>query len=519
MYKSRVTTDYLLRNLILQELKKEVEFAISKSTLPVVYLDFAKWSNREIPRSLDTPMWQAITKIQKFISVAMPPNRRTVSGPEYDEAIRRLDPLSSPGFPWNKKYKTRRNWVANEDHQAHVKWWIKHGECIWNISPKEEIRKIAKLEADQVRDFMAGLVEENVICNIALADFSDYMNENWRLTPFTVGMSPMHGGWDFRIRRWPNHITKCSDVDGAKFDGSVESWCYDVLYYIVSPFLDDIDPVEIAGEIVGTRRYLFLKLCERWKESICVFADGTGCWKWGCNPSGASWTIWVNTFIMAFFRYWHIYDMIHTGELDIDPDEIDNYFNFDFHGDDSVQGACPGYEKYIDANRFNEWAETKGLLVRLTTDGSGLIHEVEYLSHNTIKVNDIWLPVHKTPDKLMASAALKSQKSIPKCSHIDCPGWSDKSYHLARLGGIATQLWPNQEYYQKLARVYQQYVDVYDEYYQNDIHWAEAKRNWLGYKACEALWVNPESAAPPEQSWLILRGTRFKFSEPLEKEL
>jgi len=495
--RNRVQPDAVMRSLINNAWGERIDFAVSLPNLNALYMDFSKWSNTEVPRdwTSDRSILGSIQKLKDIISVGIP---EVVTGPEYHEAYRALDPLSSPGFPWNKLHKTRRDWVNHVDHEAAVLWWIRHGECIWNVSPKEEIRSLKKLESDQVRAFMAGLVEENIVAIVALGDVSDQLCKNWRKLPFTVGMSTKHGGWNYRIKRWPHWATECRDKDGFKFEGSIESWMYDVLYEVVSPFIDDTKQVYICGEAVGTRRFLFRLLCDRWKESPCVFGDGVGCWKWGCNPSGASWTIWVNTIIMAFFRYWHLLDKGLT------IDEIDENFAFDFHGDDSVDGATPDYAKWTEVGEFNSWAKSRGLSVYLKTEHFGRVHEVEYLSSFSVLREGIYLPVHKTPEKLLASAALKAKFELPKCSHANCPGWSVKSYHLARLAGICTELWPDPTVYAKVSRVYREYKDLYDRELCNDLHWNEAQKQFLGNEYLRRLWMTQEAVAPliPESAFV-----------------
>jgi hypothetical protein len=190
---------------------------------------------------------------------------------------------------------------------------------------------------------------------------------------------------------------------------------------------------------------------------------------------------------MCLKRYWHLYDR------GLSPEEVDANFAFDFHGDDSVDGATPLYAKWTEVEEFNDWAKTRGMSVRLKTEHTGAIHEVEYLSQHSVKRDGMWLPVHKTPAKLLASAALKAPSELPSCSHgPECPGWSRYSYHLARLAGIATELWPDPRVYEVISNVYERYKATYDDSLKNDVHWNEAQHIFLGDVALSRLWMDPE---------------------------
>lgn len=140
----------------------------------------------------------------------------------FDDALANITKSTSPGYPWNKGYKTKGMLIEVVDEVAFLRscivqilqtgkldaTWVCKGisyhltHVYWQSSPKGEIRPIDKLlhpdpEKRKTRTFMCGDILSWFLGYMLYGDQNDAFLEMSRTSDWSaVGMSPFYGGWD-----------------------------------------------------------------------------------------------------------------------------------------------------------------------------------------------------------------------------------------------------------------------------------------------------------------------------------
>jgi len=265
----------------------------------------------------------------------------------FDAACDSMELSASPGFPWNKAYKTKRDCLLNERDQLrlivqqiidgtfthYVFQGVTYNHFYWLTSPKSEIRPLEKLVNDEkskrkCRTFMCSDIVTHII------GFMLYRNQNDNLLSraedkfswSAVGLNPWYGGWD-RMSR------------GLLRRGDVEFRCLDASHMEAS--LGDAIQTEIYearnSQLHAPERlkdWFFLQLT----QSLIIDLDGFVCQKFGKNPSGCYNTLTDNTLaLQKVFLY----------ELALNTENVDEileaYYSIPIKmmGDDSITALDP----------------------------------------------------------------------------------------------------------------------------------------------------------------------------------
>jgi hypothetical protein len=229
----------------------------------------------------------------------------------FDETVDHTDYMlsASPGFPWNKKYKTKRDCLENErvliksiidrifdDGIVSYDFLGEHYDNVfWLTSPKSEIRDINKLNnADpkkrKTRTFMCGDIITHTV------GFMLYKNQNDSLIAYpakdswiAVGMNPWYGGWD---RLCKSLLRNGSDsfhcYDASHMEASVSSAVQGAIYDVRNAAIRNAAQTRVAQE------WFQLQVT----NSLIIDVDGRLCMKFGKNPSGNFNTLVDNTFAL-----------------------------------------------------------------------------------------------------------------------------------------------------------------------------------------------------------------------------
>jgi len=117
----------------------------------------------------------------------------------FDEVHTSTEQGRSPGFPWNKKYRTTEEFWSSPDIGYLETYWEKSGRdafCVWNCFDKEELRKTEKVKAKNNRQINGCPAEYKYAMNrYVLAQNQEFYSSHLK-TMSAVGINPFNGGWE-----------------------------------------------------------------------------------------------------------------------------------------------------------------------------------------------------------------------------------------------------------------------------------------------------------------------------------
>lgn len=264
----------------------------------------------------------------------------------FEEAIPLIELSASPGFPWNRKYATKRAALLPQSEGGSLELiksivdkifidgevdfhfeGVNYTECFWLTSPKSEIRVISKITDDDVskrktRTFMCGDLITHIV------GFMLYKNQNDNLlrdpNPSSwvgVGLNPYFGGWDTMARVLTrNNPVKMHCADASHMEASLSKPIQDVIYEnrnknlqymkadvnripVIQSDVDvkntsvfpDPDEKKWVSSVQNAKTWFFGQV----SDSLIIDINGRLCQKYGKNPSGSFNTLTDNTFALV----------------------------------------------------------------------------------------------------------------------------------------------------------------------------------------------------------------------------
>jgi len=143
-----------------------------------------------------------------------------------DEVVSRLNLKTSCGYPFNKWYSTKEEFLKLHDINLLMDWYYRDiadfdGPLqFWGSFLKEEIRLFEKLKEGSIRQVNGC----NMLYLIALSrftlDYNDQFIKNWKILPSAVGFNPLSVDWDFLMKQ-KEQYRKHLSVDTVKWDASM----------------------------------------------------------------------------------------------------------------------------------------------------------------------------------------------------------------------------------------------------------------------------------------------------------
>ena len=132
---------------------------------------------------------------------------------DLDEGHKDVDLTTSPGYPWNIKYKTKKDLYESTDYSFFLNYCEKDWErmlesnswYVFSNSLKEEVRPDEKIKANKIRTFTASPAEAVVTGNRLFGHMNEKFIESHLKNASVVGMNPFKGGWDQAYRKLKNH--------------------------------------------------------------------------------------------------------------------------------------------------------------------------------------------------------------------------------------------------------------------------------------------------------------------------
>jgi len=341
-----------------------------------------------------------------------------------DEAWAQMDKTKSPGYPWNKVYKTKQQVIDNEgqllrliiaDILAGRKPRFKFNGCdydnlFYQTSPKGEFKPLEKIinpdpEKRKTRTFLCCDIVTHTLNYMVFAEQNDnllhaHKNGRW----MRLGMTPFYGGWDAEARYLMNSEAKrffnCYDLKHC--EASLKEQVLRLIYamrFLVIIFGDEYNP-----EIL--KNFIFNQTC----YSYVIDVDGWLCMMFGCNPSGGFCTLSDNCFAVELTALYSLAKKYRTLPLLM---EAVSKHNVSIMGDDSVFPVHSDFEDLVaDASDLGFEYVPEALNVD--------IHNVVFLNNRFHMMSTgIFVPCANM-DKIRANIYFHFKKRSWRLAYVKC---------------------------------------------------------------------------------------------------
>lgn len=248
----------------------------------------------------------------------------------FDEAVNSMELSASPGFPWNGKYKTKREVLLPQAEGGQLELVAeivqqvldcgqidyqfdgeRYTEVFWLTSPKEEIRPIEKINHEdktkrKTRTFMCGDLITHIIGFMLYKNQNDALIQNRNPDSWVcVGLNPFYGGWhNMSESLLRNKSKKFYCADASHMEASVNKVLQTIIYKSRNAALKN-DPTSsgITAKQLKTASEWYL---EQVSDSLVIDITGALCMKFGKNPSGQINTLIDNTLALIYVNLYAV---------------------------------------------------------------------------------------------------------------------------------------------------------------------------------------------------------------------
>jgi len=302
MKNKRKRDPIITKALMLNDLEIETGHGLPRMNLGASYKSLNKYAKPETPYNEEAAMFAYQALEMEFL-----PYMKNSEVRDLQDGLEDVDLTTSPGYPWNIKYKTKRDLYESEDFSLFKKYCENDWERIkdpnhWYIfsnSLKEEIRPDEKIEENSIRTFTASPAEAVVTGNRLFGSMNEKFIDSHLKTASVVGMNPFRGGWHEAYMKLKSHPRRGMskiwgfEMDESQYDSSMRSFLFDAIvqFRIQCLRVEDRTPENI-GRIKNYYRNVV--------NSVIITADGKIVQKHLGNPSGSVNTISDNTLILYF---------------------------------------------------------------------------------------------------------------------------------------------------------------------------------------------------------------------------
>lgn len=342
-----------------------------------------------------------------------------------EEVVAGLDMSTSPGFPWTRKYASKRAMYDDwKDFTQYMEDDWDRLKCndyvaIFGNSLKEEIRMAEKIDVNSLRTFTAGPIEMTVHGNRLFEDMNEKFYASHLKTASVVGFSPWKGGWDELYRKLKKFNNGFA-LDESQYDSSLRAY----LMWAVAEFRwsmlreEDRTPENLARLQVYYRNLI---------NTVIITSDGVFVQKQGGNPSGSVNTIVDNTLILFM--------LLAYGWMMVCPSAMRSYEMFESSlalalcGDDNTWTVSDEALCFFNARSLiEEWAKI-GVITTTDSLDPRPVEELDFLSAFTVFVDGIAVPLYNR-EKLLTSLLYSRLPGDPSYTLIRAAallrvGWAD----------------------------------------------------------------------------------------------
>jgi len=392
--------------------------------LEAAYISLAKYA-KAVP-ALDTAQVEATNLAWEWTSRHFGLHMMGSRVKSVEEVLPGIDMSTSPGVPWNRKYKTKKmmydDWKDELPRYMNEDWErLKHNNyvAVFGNSLKEEIRPAEKLASNSLRTFTAGPIEMTIHGNRLFEDMNQKMYASHLQTASVVGFSPWKGGWNelyLKLCKFRNGFA----LDESQYDSSLRAY----MMWGCARFRWSMLREEDQTEDNLNRLLVYY---QNLVNTVIVTSEGIFVRKTGGNPSGSVNTISDNTLIL--------YTLIAYGWIRTATAEMQSFEKFEANlalalcGDDNTWTVSDEALSFFNARSLiKEW---DAIGVTTTTDSLDPRPPVEldFLSAHTVFVNGKAVPLYDR-EKLLTSLLYSSEPDNPAYTLVRAcallrVGWAD----------------------------------------------------------------------------------------------
>lgn len=376
----------------LSEMKIEIpaEYARTDLNLPASYIELHKYGMVQSTNFDEDMIWMAADMLINELQPYWYDSRKST----WEEVFHYSDKTTSPGFPWNYIYHDVGKFLDSEDVEYvydfyHAAATDEPKIAAWAVSEKDEIRILAKIIENAIRNIIAVGKEHNFSLNRYCLDQNIKFYQFWEKLKHTVGMSSF-GDWDRIIRALKFESNADGDYHG--WDSRVIAFLMWVIAYVRWTFFQP----HVRFNDKHSRRYF--ELYRQAISSVLIMPDGNVILKHGGIVTGFGNTITDNSLIHKLvnnYSYIH-YEIKNSLWTNLDDScyRMTKVLYYWVHGDNLALSWDP--ESGYDFSFLVQCATELGMSLDPLSEGVKKNYQIEYLSQTTMKVGRRYVPVPKT---------------------------------------------------------------------------------------------------------------------------
>jgi len=445
------------------------------------YLSLAKYA-KDIP-AMDTKQVVAMNAAFQWMERHFGPYMMGSRVKSQQEVVDGLDMTTSPGFPWTRKYATKR--AMYDDWKDFSKYMEDDWErlrfdeyaAVFGNSLKEEIRPQEKIVANSIRTFTAGPIEMTIHGNRLFEDMNQRFYAAHLKTASVVGFSPLKGGWDQLVRKLRRHPNGFA-LDESQYDSSLRAYlmwaCAAYRWRMLRQ--EDQTPVNLERLQVYYRNLV---------NTLILTSDGVFVMKKGGNPSGSVNTISDNTLILFI--------LLAYGWIQLVPEEYLDLASFEEHvslaicGDDNTWTVSNVMLPYFNARALiKEWARI-GIVTTTDSLEPRPVEELDFLSAYTVYIDGVAVPLYSR-EKMLTSLLYSREPDNP-------------SYALIRACAILRVTWADAHMRNYLKEYIAWLVSEYGEVLHSSEEWKQALHQIPTEHELKCLFLGPREGVMIHQGY------------------
>jgi len=322
------------------------------------------------------------------------------------EAISLMEVVASPGYPWNKYCKSKREaldkyldlivfivlQLMKTGKVHYVLEGIEYNILYWQTSPKGEIRTVTKLinpdpTKRKTRVFVCGCIISQIVSMMLSYNQNQNILATNREMWIKLGFTPFYGGWDNMSRKILNKedpkkkLFDCNDV------GHMEACLKEYVQ-------EHISRLRYEGLINMNDDYenMFRFNHQNKVYSYLIDPEGNLIMKFGCNSSGGFDTLSDNCLALEWMHLYNCAKEIRSVQGVI---KFYNTENLAILGDDSIIPHIPIFQN-LQQNSLEIGFELK------PEKPTGVLKDCSFTNCGFELINGKWLP-RPNFDKIRAS--------------------------------------------------------------------------------------------------------------------
>lgn len=393
---------------------------------------------------------------------------------EYDEVVQGLDLQTSPGYPWARKFPTKK--LLLEGFSSFREWCLQDWErlkdhdfyCLFGNSLKEEVRPKAKIDLNKIRTFTAGPIEMTIHGNRLFEDMNEKFYNSALLSPSVVGFTPYYGGWNRLYNKLVQHPNGFA-LDETEYDSSLR----DYLMWAVGSFRYKMLAAEFQTEDIKARVQQYYK---NLNYSWIVTAEGVIIMKQGGNPSGSVNTISDNTLIL-FILLSYAWLMLAPAGL-CDFVSMKKNTAFALCGDDNTWTVSDLCLPFFNPTNISQVWTAIGVTTTADSYLPSAPKDLSFLSAETVFHKGFAVPLMDR-SKVLTSLLYSEHGSDPIMS-------------LTRAGNMYQVLWTDKEARYYLSELIDWLIKTYDPIMSMNSEWQIARSSVPTDRVVERLYLGLE---------------------------